>query len=370
MQADANASGGVTAGTADAIAGTEDDALYQSERFGDFTYDVSVADGTYDVVLHFAETYWTADGDRVFDVLAEGNEVISDLDVHAQVGHDAADTETVSGVEVTDGSLTLEFVSNTDNAKVSAIEVVAVDTDTTAPSVPANLSQDGSTTDSIALSWDAASDTGGAGLSHYNVYVDGSLDQEVQAGTTSATLAGLSTDTDYQVTVTAVDGAGNESAQSNTTTMSTAAPGGPVAAVNCGGDAFTASDGTEFAADTGTGGGTYSVTESIANTDDDTLYQSVREGNLSYSFDVSNGSYEVRLHFAELWFSNEGERVFGVDAEDTLQLSDYDIVAAAGDRYTATQETITVEVTDGTLNISAPATTNQPHIAGIEVLPA
>jgi len=369
FSADANVSGGATAGTGDAIVNTTDDTLYQTERYGDFTYDIPVADGTYDVRLHFAETFWTANGDRVFDVAVEGTEVISDLDVHAVVGHDAALVETVSGVEVTDGSLTLDFVTNTDNAKVSAIEVVAVDTDTAAPSVPANLSQDTSTTDSIDLSWDPSSDTGGSGLSHYNVYVDGTKDQEVAAGTTSATLSGLSSGTDYQVTVTAVDGAGNESAQTNTTTMGTATPG-PVAAVNCGGGAFTATDGTEFVADTGTGGGTYSVSDSIANTDDDTLYQSVREGNFSYSFDVANGTYEVRLHFAELWFSAAGDRVFSIEAEGTTGLSSYDIYAAAGDRLTATQASFTVEVTDGTLDLSPVNETNQAHLAGIEILTA
>jgi Malectin domain len=40
------------------IAGTVDDVLYQSERFGDFAYAIPIPQdkqGNYDVVLHFAE---------------------------------------------------------------------------------------------------------------------------------------------------------------------------------------------------------------------------------------------------------------------------------------------------------------------------
>ncbi|WP_170972409.1 malectin domain-containing carbohydrate-binding protein [Natronorubrum halophilum] len=124
FQADTGYSGGTTASTGDPIAGTDDDALYQSERYGDFSYDISVADGTYDVVLHFAETYWTADGDRVFDVSVNGDETITNLDVHGAVGHDSALVRTISGVDASDGTLTVSFNTDVDNAVLNGIEVV------------------------------------------------------------------------------------------------------------------------------------------------------------------------------------------------------------------------------------------------------
>jgi Malectin domain len=37
------------------IANTTDDVIYRSERYGEATYNIPVAQGTYDVVLHFAE---------------------------------------------------------------------------------------------------------------------------------------------------------------------------------------------------------------------------------------------------------------------------------------------------------------------------
>ena len=74
-------SGGKTFKTTAAIANTVDDALYQSERFGAFSYAMPVADGTYKVTLKFAENFFTAAGKRVFDVTAEGKLVIDNLDI-------------------------------------------------------------------------------------------------------------------------------------------------------------------------------------------------------------------------------------------------------------------------------------------------
>jgi len=123
-QADTNVSGGNTASVGDSISGTTDDTLYQSERWGGFTYDIPVSNGTYDVELHFAENFFTSDGARVFSVSAEGGQQISGLDVHAEAGHDAALVRTISGVEVSDGSLTITVSASADNPKISAIRVV------------------------------------------------------------------------------------------------------------------------------------------------------------------------------------------------------------------------------------------------------
>jgi len=100
------------------------------------------------------------------------------------------------------------------------------DGDSTAPTAPSNLSATDTTTSSVDLSWSASSDSGGSGLDHYNVSVDGSVDQQVPAGTTAATVSGLSSGTSYDFSVTAVDGAGNESSASNTVTAATESDGG------------------------------------------------------------------------------------------------------------------------------------------------
>ena len=148
-QADAYFDGGSTTVAGNAgipsdleIADTENDPLYRSERFGtSFGYDVPVEDGTYEVTLEFAEIYQgvssqdtpdssgptdgTDENDRVFDASLEGQQVLSEYDLYAEVGPATAAERTYT-VEVTDGTLNVDFDTVTDNAKVSAITVTKV----------------------------------------------------------------------------------------------------------------------------------------------------------------------------------------------------------------------------------------------------
>jgi hypothetical protein len=110
--------------TSAAIAGTTDDRLYQSERYGDFSYAIPVENGDYLVTLKFAEIFWTQPGERAFNVLLEGVKVISKLDLVTKVGPNAA-YDVVLPVHVADGQLNIAFKSVVNNAKVSAIMVQA-----------------------------------------------------------------------------------------------------------------------------------------------------------------------------------------------------------------------------------------------------
>lgn len=123
-EADTQFTGGQTATTIAAISGTEDDFLYQSERYGNFSYAVPLVNGNYVVTLQFAERYWSAVGKRVFDVKIEGTEVQSNLDLVAKVGPNAAYDVTIP-VSVTDGMLNISFHTDVDNAKVSTVKVAA-----------------------------------------------------------------------------------------------------------------------------------------------------------------------------------------------------------------------------------------------------
>lgn len=115
--------GGKTYKTRDPIANTTDDALYQSERYGNFSYKFDVPNGEYDVTLHFAEIYWSAPGKRLFDVVVEGELVLNDYDIYEDAGKNAASTVHVPWVVVEDGQLTIQFVTVRNYAKVSAIQV-------------------------------------------------------------------------------------------------------------------------------------------------------------------------------------------------------------------------------------------------------
>ena len=120
---DTGFSGGKTYATSAAIAGTKDDGTYQTERYGDFDYSLAVKNGTYDVTLKFAETYFNAAGKRVFDVKAEGKTVVDDLDLWKAAGGKNVAHDIVVPVKVKDGRLDLDFLGEVENATVSGIEV-------------------------------------------------------------------------------------------------------------------------------------------------------------------------------------------------------------------------------------------------------
>jgi hypothetical protein len=124
-QADTRFTGGTTSTTTVAIAGTQDDRLYQSERAGsaDFSYNIPVAAGNYVVILKFAETDWSQAGRRIFDVYMEGTQVITNLDIFARVGRNKAYDVTVP-VRITDGVLNIRFHPDTHKAKVNAIKIM------------------------------------------------------------------------------------------------------------------------------------------------------------------------------------------------------------------------------------------------------
>jgi endo-1,4-beta-xylanase len=96
-------------------------------------------------------------------------------------------------------------------------------TDTTAPTAPGTPTASGVTASGAALSWSASTDSGGSGLSGYNVYREQGATDPLLAQTTtnSATLSGLSPATSYEVYVRARDGAGNLSTPSATVTFTT-----------------------------------------------------------------------------------------------------------------------------------------------------
>jgi len=108
------------------IAGKPAPGVYLDERYSMAAYRFKAPNGTYTVHLHFAETYdgITAAGERVFSVQVEGKTVLENLDVFKETGKFAKPlVKKVSGVEVSDGELTIDFVENTQNPEINGIEV-------------------------------------------------------------------------------------------------------------------------------------------------------------------------------------------------------------------------------------------------------
>ncbi|WP_162418554.1 PKD domain-containing protein, partial [Cyclobacterium roseum] len=123
-------------------------ALYQTERSSTpkvFGYNIPVPNGTYEVILHFAEIYHGATGgggtgtagQRVFDVSIEDALLLDNFDINALVGPQTPVTE-VFEVEVNDGQLNMDFsalseVGGTDQPKLAAFEILSVNEEPVAP---------------------------------------------------------------------------------------------------------------------------------------------------------------------------------------------------------------------------------------------
>ncbi|WP_329389691.1 S8 family serine peptidase [Streptomyces sp. NBC_01351] len=94
------------------IAGTDEQRLFRNAREGMYEYRFdNVPNGTYTVELGFAELSSTKPNKRVFDVLAEGVQVIPSLDISLEAGTYTALTRTYT-VTVTDGVLNVRFVTH------------------------------------------------------------------------------------------------------------------------------------------------------------------------------------------------------------------------------------------------------------------
>ena len=122
-QADKSFSGGGVYKNLNEILNTTDDALFQSERNGNFSYNIPVTSGTYEITFRFAEIYFSATGQRQFDILTEGNEIVSDLDLFKMAGKNSS-LDIVKEVVVTDGTLNMQFISNINKAKISAFHII------------------------------------------------------------------------------------------------------------------------------------------------------------------------------------------------------------------------------------------------------
>ncbi|MFC2090942.1 malectin domain-containing carbohydrate-binding protein [Bacteroidota bacterium] len=140
-------------------------------------------------------------------------------------------------------------------------------------------------------------------------------------------------------------------------------------AINCGGQAYEASDGTNFTKDMNfSGGNTYSTSSSISGTDDPSLYQTERYGDLVYSFDLTNGEYTVTLMFAEIYADNPGARIFDVLIDDEKVIDTLDIYAEVG-KNAAYFASFNVSVNDGGLNIELQTIRDNAKISAIKIMP-
>ncbi len=155
------------------------------------------------------ELSWSSSSDNVsvtgYKVYQDNVEIIEVTGTSYTVTGLSASTTYTFSVSAIDGS-------GNESVQSTGLDVTTgTASDTEPPSVPQGLSSSNITTSGTDLSWTASTDN--VGVTGYKVYRDGS---EVATVTgTTYTVTGLSSGTMYAFSVSAIDGSGNESAQSS-----------------------------------------------------------------------------------------------------------------------------------------------------------
>jgi hypothetical protein len=128
------ARGGQIIARSDSNVQSRDPELYRSERFGNLTYSIPVAQsGKYAVNLYFAENWFGPGnpggggaGNRTFDVLLNGVMLRKNLDIfHESGGADRALVLSEHGIEANhQGKIVISLVPGRNYACINALEVI------------------------------------------------------------------------------------------------------------------------------------------------------------------------------------------------------------------------------------------------------
>jgi len=105
----------------------------------------------------------------------------------------------------------------------------------------------------------------------------------------------------------------------------------------------------------------------VADTDDDTLYRSVRYNMAAYRVVVPNGTYTVTLRFCEPHYKETGKRVFDVKLEEQTVIDHLDVFARAGRNRALDYVFENLDVCDGVLDVDFVKRMEFPCIAAIAV---
>ncbi len=105
------------------INNTDEDEIYQSEKWGMTTYRVRLPNGTYSIKLMFAENYHNQAGARIFDVWVENERILQNFDIYALVGRNTAYVKQIDNVNILDGYLDIYFVTHKDYPLINGIVI-------------------------------------------------------------------------------------------------------------------------------------------------------------------------------------------------------------------------------------------------------
>jgi fibronectin type 3 domain-containing protein len=384
--------GGNGAATTKAISLTEPAAnaapmaVYQTNRAGVATYTIPnlTASSSYTVLLHFAETYFSAAGKREFNVAINGTTVLTNLDIFATVGEYSALVEQFTATANSSGNIVIALTDGTANQPViSGIEIrsAAILPCGAVPQAPTGLAVT-TTSSSITLSWSAVTPPANCSIGSYTVYGGTTPNSAavIASGLTGTSFnnTGLAASTSYYYTVVANDafGASSVSAQISATTLPNSSPteivainfAGPAVNNVSGGDASFVAD--EFFTGGGTSTSTSPVVTTAANAAPMNVYLTQRNGAFNYTIPglAPGAQYTVLLHFAETYFSAAGKRVFNVAINGTPVLTNLDIFATVGQNTALVEQFTAMANSSGQVVVSYTKGANdQPSAAGLEI---
>jgi hypothetical protein len=129
--------GGQLASYAQEVAGTDDPELYETERWGNFSYAIPVTPGRYSVVLHFAARR-SKPGEpanesaehvsNIFNVFCNGRALLENFDLGNEAGNTDVVIKRFAGLEPNaQGKLMFSFVPVSGHATLSGLEVLPED---------------------------------------------------------------------------------------------------------------------------------------------------------------------------------------------------------------------------------------------------
>ena len=212
------------------------EAVYQTSRNGVFTYTVpGLAPGAqYTVLLHFAETYFTAANARVFNVAINGTPVLTNFDIFAIAGANTALVEQFNATANSSGQIVIAYTNGGhDQPTASGIEIRGMSSACTIPPAvaPGGLTALASSPSIIGLTWTTVTPPPNCAIT-YNLYgsttsgFTPSSSNLIASGLTNATYSntGLAASTTYYYVVEAADtnGSSAPSAQASAETHSAA----------------------------------------------------------------------------------------------------------------------------------------------------
>jgi endo-1,4-beta-D-glucanase Y len=125
---------GTAGSSAGPISNTTDDTLFMSERYGNpVIYRFDLPNGTYQVRVRLAETYFSSAGQRNETLAANGALILNAVDLFTWTGGLNVARDVTFDVTVTGGNLQLQVSSSNNSGTIQAIEVLGLSGCTATP---------------------------------------------------------------------------------------------------------------------------------------------------------------------------------------------------------------------------------------------